>query len=217
MGDYDAAKIVHSDVIKRANAADTALPPLTAQYLEASKPPSSPAKGGQVEIHSKGQIESMTFPKGWTEGVTEPYKGIGNRSYNEVQLAGDKDVAVSFFYRGFPLKDDKQAQAFHDALSKPAHTLTAAELQSMKEVLGDKANPADFNMLSARTEALNGKNVLVVEGRYKQLQQDAYHVYVDSDGSGKNVQEMFYQAPKEKYFAHMKEAKAAFNSIEWKK
>jgi len=218
MGDYDAPKVVHQDILRRKGAADLdeGKPALVAQYLEVSKPPSAAASGGPVEIRNKGQIADMTFPKNWKEGTTEPYTGIGHRSYNEVQLAGDKDVAVSFFYRGFPLRDDKQAQAFHDTLGKSPHTLSSAELQSMKEVLGDKANPNDFNMLSARTEALNGKNVLIVEGRYKTLQQDAYHMFVDSDGSGKNVQEVFYQAPKDKYFAHLKEAKTAFGSIKWK-
>lgn len=123
-------------------------------------------------------------------------------------------MATSTF--GEPLRDAQQAKAFHDILSATPHQLGASEFKSIPEVLQDKANPADFGILSARTQNLSGKNVLIVEGRYKALQQDAYHIYVDSDGTGSNVQEVFYQAPKDKYPAHLKEAKDSFNSIQWK-
>jgi hypothetical protein len=216
MASYDIPKMVHQDIDYRPNTgADCAPIGFLAEHLEASKQQA----GGRanLEIHDKGQIVSMTFARGWREGFTEPYSGIGHRSYNEIQLSSDEDVAVSFFYRGFPLHNQTAAEAFHTMLQSAPHTLSAQEVHSIAEVLGDKASTNAFNTLSIRTENLNGKNVLLVEGRYKALQQDVYQLYVDADGTGKNVQEVFYQAPREKYLAHLKDAKLAINSIQWKK
>ena len=39
---------------------------------------------------------------------------------------------------------------------------------------------------------------------------------IDVDGTGLTVQEIYYQAPKEDYLHYLQEAKAAFQSIEWK-
>jgi hypothetical protein len=204
-----------ADVVHESRAPESTVNPFLSQYLERG-PVKIASKEANLVSSPIGQIQKIDMPKNWGDQFKEPYSGIGHRSYSEVRLNGDKDVAMSFFYRGDALKDASQAKAFHDIVTAGPHQLSASELKSIPEVLQDKANPSDFGMLSARTQDLNGKNVLIVEGRYKALQQDAYHVFVDSDGTGKNVQEVFYQAPKDKYPAHLKEAKDALNTIQWK-
>jgi hypothetical protein len=193
----------------RINAADSNLNPLLAQYIERSRET-------KMTDTTLGQISKMTLPKGWDEVVSEPFTGIGNRAYREVRLHGDKDVALSFFYRGDSLRDENQARSFHSILHQEPHMLTQKEINSIPEVLQDKANTKDFGILSARTQNISGKNVLIVEGRYKALQQDSYHMYIDTDDTGRHVQEVFYQAPKDRFAAHLRVAKESLNSIRWK-
>ena len=73
-----------------------------------------------------------------------------------------------------------------------------------------------FALSSARVEDLNGKKVLVVEGQYTQSGDKIHAVYVDADGSGRFVQEIFYQSPKDEYDAYWKEAGKEFKTIDWK-
>lgn len=166
------------------------------------------------EVTDRGQISRMRLPQGWLpnqkqEGV------VGNSSYIDYCSPASKEIKLSFFYRGRPVSA-ASAETFHELLNKPAHTLTPAEIKSIGEIMRDRKNPADFQMLSARTEVLNGKKVLVVEGRYNEIQQDTYAVFVDADGKGKAVQEIYFQAPKADYMKHSKEAKDSIKTIEWK-
>lgn len=108
------------------------------------------------------------------------------------------------------------AEAFHDVLAKPAHVLSSPELKSIAEVLDAKSDASVFNTLSARTESLNGKSVLIVEGRYKEKQVDTYALFLDSDGTGGAVQEVYYQAPKADFMSKLKAAKEALKTVEWK-
>jgi hypothetical protein len=193
----------------RADATESTISPLLAQYMER-------APEAKVTDRSPGQIRKITLPKGWDQTFTEPHTGIGNRAYNEVRLHSDKSVAMSFFYRGDSLRDENQARSFQEILRGQPHMLTPKEISSIPEVLQDKAKQSDFAILSARTQNISGKNVLIVEGRYKALQQDSYHMYIDSDGSGRHVQEVFYQAPKDKFASHLRAAKESLNSIRWK-
>lgn len=167
-----------------------------------------------VEVLNCGQIERMKLPPGWQANQKQEGK-IGNSSYRDYTPPDNKEVKMVFFYRGRPVEPGS-ASAFHGLLEKPAHSLSPAELKSIAEVIRDRQDARDFQMLSARTEDLNGKRVLIVEGRYIQIQQDTYAVLVDADGSGKAVQEIFFQAPKENYMRFSREAKESIKSIQWK-
>jgi hypothetical protein len=83
-------------------------------------------------------------------------------------------------------------------------------------MLRERANPEVFHILSARTQDLNGKRVLLLEGRYTEIQKDLYEVFIDADGTGRVVQEVYFLAPKIEYLHYLKAVKIAFSSIEWK-
>jgi hypothetical protein len=83
------------------------------------------------------------------------------------------------------------------------------------KVVRDKSH--DFEVRSEKTEDLNGKRILSVEGEYK----DSGHtgsqtLYVDSDGTGSAVQEISYTASGQDYKLNMNKAQQAFKSIIWK-
>jgi hypothetical protein len=162
-------------------------------------------------IISTGQIESMNVPTGWVKrGKVSLRAGAGLVEYNPV---GQENVRLKSFYRGNSVSDEA-ASAFKDCLNKPPHLLKPEELKGLSEILRDKAY--DFKG-SAKTEDLNGKRVLVLEGRYSDEKHTSTQtIYVDSDGTGSAIQEIAYTASGKDYTANLVKAQKAFKSIVWK-
>ncbi len=180
---------------------------MTAILMNATKPSS-------LELSDHGQVRKIDIPPGWEEGPN--YDGREHSaSYKEFHPAGDKDCQLGFYYRG-RRTSEAAGKNFHDQLAKPPHALSADELKSVAEIIRDKSNPADFNTKSARTEDVNGKRVLILEGQYTANKQYAKHLFVDSDNTGTAVQEIFFQAPEHKFQNFSKPADEALKSIKWK-
>ncbi|MBI4533723.1 MAG: hypothetical protein HY711_07225 [Candidatus Melainabacteria bacterium] len=187
---------------------------LMEEVLRRLAQPSKPSNADLVV--DLGQISCLKLPKDWVEG--SPQKGmVGNSLFRQFSPPGKSDVALCHYYRGRGMNDE-DSKAFHDLLAKPPHNLTASELREAGGLLRDRANPQDFSIALARTEDLNGKRVLVIEGRFKEIQHDVYELFVDADSTnpGKFVQEIYFQAPKDDYIKCRKEAMAALQSIVWK-
>jgi len=168
------------------------------------------------EMKNHGQISEMSLPGAWVE--TGPYSfagGIGTRSFRGIHPPEHPKAILGFYYRGLPVSEEA-GDHFHTILAEPPHVLGAAELESLSEVLRDKAWIVDFAKSSARTENINGKQILVVEGRYLGIQEDSCHFFVDALGDGRVVQEIYYQAPKDIYARYLKEAQDSLKSIKWK-
>ena len=169
-----------------------------------------PSKGGAVIF--TGQIEAISVPNGWVarKAVSLP-TGVGLIEYHPV---GHNDIRLNSYYRGMRIGAEA-ALAFKDSLAQPPHALKSAELKALSMVLRDKSY--DFEIIFARTEDLNGRRVLSVEGTYK----DPAHtrsrtIYVDSDHTGSVVQEISYTASSKDYQNHLTEAETALKSIIWR-
>jgi len=168
-------------------------------------------------IVDDGQVDSMVFPLGWVAGEPAENPGIGSRWFREVYREDSPETSICFFYRGLPVADGP-AEAFRSVLSRPAHSLSEDELKSLTRILEHKT-PLEsdlFKLTSARTEDWNGKTVMIVEGEYKESDDRIFEIYVDADGSGRFVQEIFYQAPSEQFLKFADEAQSALLSVKWK-
>ncbi len=169
--------------------------------------------GSQLLNH--GQIASMTLPAGWVEGTDKTYTGAGTRSFRQFHSADFPDAKLCFFYRGLPVRKES-AESFREILDRPPHELEVSETNSIAEVLRDRGNHDQFYIRDIRTEDINGKRVLVVEGTHEKIQQDSYALYIDADGTGRFVQEIYYLAPFIDYVSFKPEADESINSIAWK-
>ena len=171
----------------------------------------TPDVSRQQAIISTGQVESMNVPSGWVKRASVKLPaGAGLVEYNPV---GHPDIRLNSFYRGHRISDDG-AKAFKDCLNEPPHLLKPNELQGLAEAMRDKAY--DFKG-TAKTEDLNGKRVLVVEGRYNdEKKTNSQTIFVDADGTGSAVQEISFTACDKDYTANLMKAEKAFKSIIWK-
>src|SRR5262249_58084907 len=100
--------------------------------------------------------------------------------------------------------------------TRPQHSVTKQELETVEAVLRDKGNPEYFRLSSARTQAFNGKMVLVVEGHYIEANDEALTVYVDADGKGCTVDELHFRAPETEYKQYMPDVQKALDSVVWR-
>ncbi len=167
-------------------------------------------------FQNHGQIMEMALPHGWVEGAPYQFRGgVGTRSFREVHPIDAPQAMLSFYYRGLPVSQE-WGDVFHAMLAKPPHTLTEKEIQSLGDTLRDKINPDDFLTYYAKTEDYNGKVVLCIEGRYKEVQEDVFEIFVDASGDGRSIQEIYFQAPKDSFAKHAKAAKESIRSIVWK-
>jgi hypothetical protein len=167
------------------------------------------------EMRNHGQIAEMTLPVGWVEAP--PYRfrgGVGMRSFRKVYPPEAPQVVLGFYYRGLPTTEES-ARGFHAILSEPPHALRHPELNALAEVLRDKAHREDFAARTVRTEDVNGKRVLVVQGTYTIIQEDCLEIFVDARRDGAVIQEIFFQAPTAEFRQYLPAAKRAFQSIIW--
>ncbi len=166
-------------------------------------------KLGKVKV-SFGQVENVTLRTDWEAGVSQETPA----RFTEYHSSQSPETKLCFYYRGYRLSETSSA-TFAQLLDKPDHALSKSEIKSLQEVLGVRADEQTYKILDARTQQLNGKHVLILRGKYLDKQYENESVFVDSDGSGSAVQEIYWQSPKADYVAQG-QAKAALRSITWK-
>jgi hypothetical protein len=164
-----------------------------------------------TNLQDIGQMESMPLPEDWQE-IRYPDSGDGS-SFRQFQ-APDNQSSLNFYYRGTRV-DGNSASALKQTLNSPEHLIMGAELTQLSEVLRNKDSEDGFALAAAQTKTINGKMVLQVEGTYTKQKVDNVSLYIDSDGKGSAVQEIFYQGP-QSASEHKRQAKRAMASIQWK-
>jgi hypothetical protein len=169
-------------------------------------------KSATIQI---GQINGLTEPSKWVPG--QPSPKIGYIEYHP----GANDLVKLYTYDRGRRLDPDVAKTFADVLYNYApHTLKADELSALQKngVLRDKGPNAGFTPLIAKTEDLNGRRVLVVEGTWKPENLHVRTVYVDADikKDGSVIQELSYQAPASIYHQYLTQARKAIQSVTWK-
>lgn len=161
-----------------------------------------------MELLNEGKIKRICIPEDWVQ----------ERSSDEWMITYsariDTDVKLSFYYRGKPASP-RTAENFQKVLQKPAHRLSAEEHESIEVVIRDASEEEYFDLAESRTEEINGNMVLVVEGFWKLSNVDSMGIFIDCKGDGREVREIYYLAPKDKFARFLPQIKAALNSIEW--
>jgi hypothetical protein len=165
-------------------------------------------------LKNEGQISKMSIPDGWSRSTVHHTLPA---SANFVEYNNDKEKGAKLvtYYRGHKISPSA-GKRFHHLLQGGPKELNASEYAGLGEVVRDKAKAADFEVTAQKVVNLNGRKVLLVEGLFKGMNERAHALYIDADGTGEVVQEVFYQAPAAAYEQFKKEADAALNSISWK-
>jgi hypothetical protein len=160
-------------------------------------------------VMSDGRL-AMRMPTNW-QLVENGHLPMGTSSMG-CRPKDNPQVELNIFYGG-PSFDMDAARKFHELLEKPPHLLSSAELKAVGDTLGNKADHQYFKILSAKTEELNGRTVLSIEGNYTQWPISAQVKYVDSGHDGSSVRAVSYTAPTKDYAKYLLQANKSFKSL----
>lgn len=184
-------------------------------YSLLSEVPNIPvkSKSENTAVKDIGQLSNMDISGKWEE---KNYSDLrAGASFKEFHAPGDPDVSFNFYYRGAPT-DGTSAKAFRDILSAPDHHLSNAEIKALDLVLRNKSASDGFSILNCQTQTIDDKRVLVIEGRYNDQKVDVKSIYIDAGAKPGIVQEIYFQAPVDKYLKYKSDMNKAYQSIEWK-
>lgn len=165
-----------------------------------------------IILKKQGQIKSMELPEGWLECVQE--KRTASDYLTEYRAPESANAKLLFYYRGHRIAPGGAAD-FLKVLSLPDHELTDQEFSSVDLVIRNASDPDFFLLSSSRTEELNGKRVLIVEGIWKKGGLVDLGVFIDSDKTGSAVQEIHFEAPQSEYELFVDQAEKSLKSIVW--
>jgi hypothetical protein len=162
-------------------------------------------------LKKQGQIKSMELPHGWIEIPVE--KHIASDFLKEYRAPENEEVKLSFYYRGKRIAPGGAAD-FLTVLALPDHELSEEEFISVDLVVRNASDPEFFVLSSSRTEMINGKRVLIVEGIWNTGIVDMA-MFIDSDKTGSAVQEVHYQAPEKDFGRYVEQVEDSFKTIVW--
>ena len=165
------------------------------------------------DVLNIGAVDKMALPTGWVKGAEQNHVG-GQGSTSQFLAPGKSDVEITFFDRGF--RYHSNGAAFREVLKKPPHVLSPQELKDLGSILGNYSDPRAFTMSACRTEDINGKRVVVIEGKWNAEGHQSYSLLTDPEGKGETVQEIYYKAPAADYKTYLQPALQAMKSIRWK-
>lgn len=175
------------------------------------KPVSRPGQ----EVRNQMAIETLPLPAGFSEAPPQ-VRDFANASVSrEFHPAGDNDTTLVMYYRGNPTSTEA-GQAFRHLLNQQPHTLSAQELQAISPTLGNLADPLAFDLRSARTATVGDRNVLVVDGQWRNSQTQFHGMMIDANGKGTVVQEVFFEANLQNYTRHINAVAQSLSRIRWK-
>ncbi len=168
----------------------------------------------KISMLNQGQIVRLDMPAGW---VQSPEKHTLPATANFVEFHNEKtpEAKVCTYFRGHRISPSA-GKTFKSLVKAAPHKLSQEEFLQLGEVVRDKAKDKDFELKKSETINLNGKTVLLVEGTYREIKQSAHAIFIDAEGSGEVVQELFYQAPTASYPLYLNEVEEAFKKITWK-
>lgn len=166
-----------------------------------------------TSVENEGYVKSMKLPSSWID-CSRPRPEWAGPFWRTFRPASGSKVRLSFFDRGRPISESG-GSALKGLLEKVPSVLTPSDLRSLGDVLRDAALVDEFNFLNARSEMFNGRPVIVIEGRWNELQEDCLW-YITADAECTWVYEIIYQAPKLDYPLHLKQVRDCLKTIEWK-
>jgi hypothetical protein len=162
-----------------------------------------------------GQIAGFRPPVGWLE--LPPDRSVADgRSYGrDFSPPADPGAVLSIYFRG-SLVSPASADCFAVLLAGLPHELAVREIDACAQVLSRMADQDAFEMRSLATADIGGRRVLVVDGEWKTTRKQFHGLMIATDGAGREIQEIFFEAPPDSFTKHINEVVEAIRAVEWK-
>lgn len=165
-------------------------------------------------VRNLGAINSFTVSDKW-----KPHTHVERAtSYCYVwHHVNDPGAVLSVSWSGPRMPAESASRAIIILTQKP-HSLTPAEISSLKGVLRAQAEPDMFKVDTAATKDIDGQRVIVISGVW--LNEKMQHennktesIYIRSSTDGTVFQQVGYTASEKKFPTYYDDAKAALDSL----
>lgn len=196
---------------------------------------SNPA-GGRKEVMIGPNTYKLVVPETWV-GVKDKFPELPGKAMTEFHPPGNPDLQIAVLYRGRP-ENEQAGEKFHRLLAANADlklpkVLTPEQIKDLNPimgyVIGDNQykgsinplyGPGKFHLSTAKLMSVNGKTVLAAEGELHDRAGKTLSyfsgVFIDSDGTGRNVHEIFLQTQNSEDFEKSKPIfQNTLKSVEW--
>lgn len=162
-------------------------------------------------IPGMAPVRGLETPNGWEREITEC--GLDRTACSVSFRPPDgSDTTLSFYDRGYPVLG-AGAEKFRELIDKPPHSLTADEIEQLTEqVIGPLADKSAFAITHARTEELNGKRVLTIDGDWSSGKK--FHGYF-IPAQNHRIRELFFEGDTAEFDLNFRSAQRSISTIQW--
>jgi hypothetical protein len=161
-----------------------------------------------------GSMLSFEVPADWADSERRPV--VGGRHLRKLMLSSNAAVRFCHYLRTVTLSRPA-TDAFQKVIYSEFHRLTTSEIDSLAEVLEGMSNKEKFELAQADTGYVNGRRVLRVQGSWRELKEQTMCIFVDVEGDGSTVEQIYFTAPQELFSHFASTAETIFESIKWKR
>ncbi len=162
-------------------------------------------------IRELGKIERITISDSWNLAAN----GDDSGDLITYEHRDDKDVNLSFFYRGKPL-GQRTSENLLKILTLPSHSLSPEEHLSAETILRDAAELEYFDLDTFCSAEINGQMILLAKGFWKLSNLSSYAAFISSsEDEGTRIDEIYFLAPPEKFERFLPLFQETLNSIQW--
>ena len=174
-----------------------------------------------IKIEDQDTIRSIRLPAGWLEDLSSQSRQMGN---SRMHLFTSPDHETHIYYWDAAVLISKESYiAFCEVTANGAHLLKSEEIpklsQTFRQLFVLTANlHDDLVLLSAKTKALNGKRVLVLQSKVKGTDSEILSFYWDAAKSAGDarIQMIAFQGSGKSFSHNLSAAQKCFYSIEWR-
>lgn len=162
-----------------------------------------------------GEIHRFNAPRGWHEQPQEQTYWAHQGYSRDFCPADNPNATLSIYSRGTAISE-RSAESFQEILHSPVHVLSTPEIESITQVLSKLADQDAFAIGNAQTMTIAGRKVLIVDGEWKTSGIQFHGILLSSGVDGREIQEVFFEAPAQEFSKHLGEAVESICSIKWK-
>ncbi len=158
-------------------------------------------------IAGVGAVSRFRVPDNWE--LTRHAEDARGYGYTWKPL-GEKDVSLNVSWDGGIVM---RPQPIQEILTQAPHALSREEIESIRNLLGERASAEAFKVETAKTEDVSGYRVLRLSGTY--TDQDVYEdtIFVNSGGDCSGFQEVSFLSPAADAAKYRKDADQAFSTL----
>jgi hypothetical protein len=170
----------------------------------------------RLTVRDLGQIAAFHIPANWIETTEEPTDPQWTRhAYSrDFSPPDDPSATLSIYFRSLEVSE-ASAGRFTTLLRQLPHELSAQEIGSINQVLSKMADEDAFDMRGAQTHELGNRRVLIIDGEWKASQAQFHGLMIQADDSGREIQEIFFEAPLNSFMKYLNEVVDSIRTIEW--